>query len=299
MNPFTYERRRDRAARPPRARPSGRRQVPRRRHQPPRPDEARRRAPRPRWSTSTACRSTSVEARRRAACASARWCATATWPTDPRGRDDYPLLAEALLAGASPQLRNMATTGGNLLQRTRCYYFHDTGLALQQARTRAPAAPRIDGFNRIHAILGTSDVHRHPPVRHGVALAALDAVVQVDGPERAARRSRSPSSTACPATRRRSRHVLAHRRAHHGRRPARRAVGRACTPTVKVRDRASYAFALVSAPPRMLGRRAAWPRRALALGGVAHKPWRVAEAEASLRGQPPAESLPRGRAGVA
>src|SRR5206468_4178242 len=94
----------------------------------------------------------------------------------------YPLLSTAILAGASAQLRNMATTGGNLLQRTRCYYFYDPGTPCNK-RDPGTGCPAIDGFNRNHAILGTSEhcIATHPSDM-AVALAALEAVVQVEGP---------------------------------------------------------------------------------------------------------------------
>src|SRR3984885_6885089 len=101
---------------------------------------------------------------------------------DPNVQKSYPVLSQALLSGASPQLRNMATTGGNLLQRTRCYYFRDTAYACNK-RDPGSGCPAIDGYNRIHAILGGSEhcIATHPSDM-AVALAALEAVVQVKGP---------------------------------------------------------------------------------------------------------------------
>src|SRR5437764_3191169 len=98
-------------------------------------------------------------------------------------RENFPVLSEALLAGASPQLRNMATVGGNLLQRTRCYYFMDTAFPCNK-RVPGSGCPAIPGFNRIHAILGASDkcIATHPSDMC-VALAALDAVIRVEGPQ--------------------------------------------------------------------------------------------------------------------
>src|SRR5438045_8688580 len=97
-------------------------------------------------------------------------------------RSRYPVLSEAILAGASPQVRNMATTGGNLLQRTRCYYFRDTTAACNK-RTPGSECAALDGYNRIHAVLGTSDhcIATHPSDMC-VALAALDAIVRLPGP---------------------------------------------------------------------------------------------------------------------
>ena len=110
----------------------------------------------------------------------------------------YPLLSKAILAGASPQLRNMATTGGNLMQRTRCYYFYDTATPCNK-REPGTGCAAIDGFNRIHAILGTSEhcIATHPSDMC-VALAALEAVVRVTGKER---RPRDPVRRLPPPAR--------------------------------------------------------------------------------------------------
>ncbi len=123
----------------------------------------------------------------------------ATLAYDPLVNERYPLLASALLAGASPQLRNAATTGGNLLQRTRCYYFYDEGTPCNK-REPGSGCPAMTGVNRIHAILGASDkcIATHPSDMC-VALAALNATVQVEGPD-GRRGIPSPSSTACRAT---------------------------------------------------------------------------------------------------
>ena len=112
----------------------------------------------------------------------------------------FPMLAQALVLGASAQLRNMASIGGNLLQRTRCGYFRDVDVALQQAAIRTPAAPRSTGVNRGHAILGTSEhcIATHPSDL-AVALVALDAVVHT---ERTARRAGDPDRRLLPAARR-------------------------------------------------------------------------------------------------
>jgi xanthine dehydrogenase YagS FAD-binding subunit len=199
----------------------------------------------------------------------------------------YPLLSTAILAGASAQLRNMATTGGNLLQRTRCYYFYDPATPCNK-RDPGTGCSAIDGFNRNHAILGTSEhcIATHPSDMC-IALAALEAVVQVEGPGGAraipfAEFHRLPGDTPHVDTNLGAGEIITAVdlpargfAEHHA--------------YVKVRDRHSYAFALVSvaAALEMDGGRIAEAR--LALGGVAHKPWRVAEAEASLRGQPAAE----------
>ena len=196
----------------------------------------------------------------------------------------YPMLARAILAGASPQLRNVATDGGNLLQRTRCYYFYDTGTPCNK-REPGSGCPAITGVNRIHAILGQSEqcIATHPSDMC-VALAALAAVVRVVGPagERTipfADFHRLPGDTPEIDTNLKPGEVVT-------------AIdlppdGFAANYTyVKVRDRASYAFALVSAAVGVVLEGGTIKAARIALGGVAHKPWRVEAAEAMLVGQP-------------
>lgn len=195
----------------------------------------------------------------------------------------YPLLSQAILAGASPQLRNMATTGGNLMQRTRCYYFYDTATPCNK-REPGTACSAIDGFNRIHAILGASEhcIATHPSDMC-VALAALGATVRVTGKKGDriipfAEFHRLPGDTPQIDTNLQADEIITAVDL-----PAR---GFAKNYTyLKVRDRASYAFALVSvaAALEMDGSRIKEAR--LALGGVAHKPWRDAEAERMLNGK--------------
>ena len=207
---------------------------------------------------------------------------------DRRITTHYPLLASAILAGASPQLRNAATTGGNLLQRTRCYYFYDPSTACNK-REPGSGCSAIGGVNRIHAILGASDsciaVH---PSDMCVALAALEAVVNVEGKD--GKRSipfsafhRLPgsepqhdntmlqgeliTSITLPASDFGSNHTY-----------------------LKVRDRLSYAFALVSVAAALKLEGGEIRTARVALGGVAHKPWRDPDAEQALQGQPPAEA---------
>jgi len=196
-------------------------------------------------------------------------------------RERYPMLSRALLNGASGQLRNQATAGGNLLQRTRCYYFYDPSMPCNK---RAPGSgcSALHGFNRIHAILGASEtciaVH---PSDMAVALAALDAEVEVQSATGRRRIKltefhRLPESTPQRDT------VL-----ENGELitavilPAPPAGGQVYR---KVRDRASYDFALVSVAALIDidGGRIRSAR--IALGGVAHKPWRAAEAERQLAG---------------
>jgi xanthine dehydrogenase YagS FAD-binding subunit len=195
----------------------------------------------------------------------------------------YPLLASAILAGASQQLRNMASTGGNLLQRTRCYYFYDIATPCNK-RQPGSGCSAVNGLNRMHAILGTSEacIATHPSDMC-VALAALEAKVHVAGPsgERAiafADFHRLPGDTPERDSN------LAHDEIVTAvELPPR---GFAANYTyLKLRDRLSYAFALVSiaAALELEGGRIKEAR--LALGGVAHKPWRDPAAEAALRGE--------------
>lgn len=196
----------------------------------------------------------------------------------------YPLLASAILAGASAQLRNMASTGGNLLQRTRCAYFYDTATACNK-RKPGSGCSAIPGLNRGHAILGTSDacIATHPSDMC-VALAALEATVRVMGP--AGERSiafadfhRLPGSTPERDTNLQADEIITAIEL-----PAR---GFATHYSyLKIRDRLSYAFALVSAAAALEldGDRVKEAR--LALGGVAHKPWRNPAAETALRDHP-------------
>ncbi len=202
----------------------------------------------------------------------------------PRVKDRYPLLSSALLAGASTQLRNMASTGGNLLQRTRCLYFYDVATPCNK-REPGSGCSAIGGINRINAILGTSDacIATHPSDMC-VALAALDATVHVTGPDGArtipmADFHRLPgdmperdtnleadeivTAIELPANGFRTNHTY-----------------------LKIRDRLSYAFALVSVAAAFEIDNGIIRQARLALGGVAHKPWRDPEAETALIGQP-------------
>jgi xanthine dehydrogenase YagS FAD-binding subunit len=209
---------------------------------------------------------------------------------DPQIVSGYPLLSQALLSGASPQLRNMATTGGNLLQRTRCYYFMDTAYSRCNKRVPGSGCSAIEGFNRIHAVLGQSDHGAQSgitciatnPSDMNVALAALQATVHIEGPKGKrtlpiAEFHRLPGTTPQMDTNLTREELI---------------VGVELPPSqfggnswyLKVRDRQSYAFALVSvaAGLEMDGDRIRSAR--LALGGVAQKPWRSTEAEKVLAG---------------
>jgi xanthine dehydrogenase YagS FAD-binding subunit len=195
----------------------------------------------------------------------------------------YPILASAILAGASQQLRNMASTGGNLLQRTRCYYFYDTATPCNK-REPGSGCSALNGLNRMHAILGTSEacIATHPSDMC-VALAALDAKVHVASPrgERTiafADFHRLPGDTPQRDTNvQLDELITAVELPQQG--------FKANYTYLKIRDRLSYAFALVSvaAALELEGDRIKEAR--LALGGVAHKPWREASAEEALRGQ--------------
>ncbi|WP_374294049.1 xanthine dehydrogenase family protein subunit M [Sphingomonas sp.] len=204
---------------------------------------------------------------------------------DARVEQRYPLLSSAILAGASPQLRNAATNGGNLNQRTRCYYFYDVATPCNK-REPGSGCGAIGGVNRIHAILGASDqcIATHPSDMC-VALAVLDATVQVTGPD---------GDRAIP---------IADYHRLPGDEPWRDNTlkpGELVTGIdlpaedftqnytyLKLRDRLSYAFALVSIAVAMRVEDGTIAEARVALGGVAHKPWRSTEAEKLLKGQQP------------
>jgi xanthine dehydrogenase YagS FAD-binding subunit len=196
--------------------------------------------------------------------------------------DRYSLLSQALNAGASPQLRNMATVGGNLLQRTRCPYFYDTAMPCNK-REPGTGCGALEGFNRMHAIFGASEhCIAVNPSDMNVALIALDASVQVSGPK---------GSRVIPI---RDFHRLPGTHPEKDTNLDKNELITAITiPYVpftnvhylKIRDRASYAFALVSvaAALQLEGKKIIQAR--LAMGGVAHKPWRLADAEQTLIGK--------------
>lgn len=199
-------------------------------------------------------------------------------------RLNYPILSRAILSGASQQIRNVATVGGNLLQRTRCPYYYDTAFPCNK-RQPGNGCPAATGINRMHAILGASEqcVAVHPSDMC-VALAALDAVVEVEGPQ----------------GKRQIPFVNFHRLPENT--PQRDSnlepgelISAVILPPVsfaksgvylKIRDRTSYSFALISvaAAVEIVGEHIQNVR--LAMGGVAHKPWRATEAEKFLIGQP-------------
>jgi len=201
----------------------------------------------------------------------------------------YPLLAQAVLAGASGQLRNLATTGGNLLQRTRCVYFQDVTRPCNK-RVPGSGCPAREGYHRELAILGASEacIATHPSDM-AVALVALDASVRVLGPQ-GARAIPLTDFYRLPGEEPQRDTVLQHgelitavdlpplpvaTRSHYR----------------KVRDRASYAFALVSLAAALNVEGGVVREVRLALGGVAARPWRARKAEALLRGAPATEEL--------
>ncbi|AHM58459.1 molybdopterin dehydrogenase FAD-binding protein [Flammeovirgaceae bacterium 311] len=198
-------------------------------------------------------------------------------------KEKYPLLSQALVSGASAQLRNMATVGGNIMQRTRCYYFYDTALPCNK-REPGSGCGALEGINRMHAIFGFSDkciaVH---PSDMSVALAALDATVRVSGPK---------GERSIPFT---DFHRLPadqpEKDTNLGRDELILSVFIPDTPFasnahyLKVRERASFAFALISVAAALdISNNTILDAR-LAMGGVAHKPWRLLEAEKILKGK--------------
>jgi len=203
---------------------------------------------------------------------------------DRRVRSRYPVLSQALLAGASGQLRNLATTGGNLLQRTRCVYFYDTTTPCNK-REPGTGCSALEGCNKDHAIFGAS---RHCVATHpsdmAVAMTALDAVVLVRGPG-GERRIPVAELHRLPGDEPQRDTTLEHAEL----------ITAVDLPPLgfssnsryrKVRERASYAFALVSVAAALQVRDGTVHDVRIALGGVAHMPWRARKAEDALRGRP-------------
>jgi xanthine dehydrogenase YagS FAD-binding subunit len=218
---------------------------------------------------------------------------------DPDFARSYPAIAEALLSGASPQLRNAATVGGNLLQRTRCGYFYDVASACNK-REPGAGCDAIYGENRLHAVLGWSEacIATHPS-DFCVPLVALDAVVEIEG--RAGRRE-----VAVEALHRLPRDTPARESALEPgdlivalRLPGEAGMFSSHARYLKVRERTSYAFAVVSAAAALRIEEGTIRQARLALGGVAAKPWRARPAEEILAGSNPSAPAFRRAAEVA
>jgi xanthine dehydrogenase YagS FAD-binding subunit len=207
----------------------------------------------------------------------------------PLVRQNYPLLTQAILAGASGQIRNMATNGGNLNQRTRCPYFYDVAMPCNK-REPGSGCGAFEGINRMHAIFGWSEkcVAVHPSDMC-VALTALDAVVKVQKPDGTERSIPFAEYHRLPGDEPEKDNTLAHGELVTSIEIPKNNFA-AHSYYLKVRDRASYAFALVSvaAALEMNGKKIKDAR--VALGGVAHKPWRAAEAEKFLIGKEATEA---------
>jgi xanthine dehydrogenase YagS FAD-binding subunit len=194
----------------------------------------------------------------------------------------FPVISQALLSGASPQLRNMASTGGNILQRTRCYYFYDTAFACNK-REPGSGCSAINGYNRNHAILGTSDacIATHPSDLC-VALMAMDAIVHTQGPK-GKRTIPFSEFHLLPGKTPQFENVLQPGELITAIEiPALSFSNRSCY--LKVRDRASYEFALASAAVVLEITNGKINQSRIALGGVGTKPWRAYEAEKQLAG---------------
>jgi xanthine dehydrogenase YagS FAD-binding subunit len=203
----------------------------------------------------------------------------------PLVRRDYPLLSRAILAGASQQIRNVATVGGNILQRTRCPYYYDTAFACNK-RQPGSGCPAATGISRMHAIFGASEqcVAVHPSDM-AVALVALDATVEVEGSQ--GKRQipfgdfhRLPGATPQQDTVLQPGDLIT----------SVTLPSSAIAPSgvyLKIRDRASYAFALISVAAALDVRNGQIRSARLAMGGVAHKPWRLTAAENFLVGKSP------------
>ncbi|HEY0459855.1 MAG TPA: xanthine dehydrogenase family protein subunit M [Pyrinomonadaceae bacterium] len=199
-------------------------------------------------------------------------------------RQNYPLLAQAILAGASGQIRNMATNGGNLMQRTRCPYFYDVAMPCNK-REPGTGCGALEGINRMHAIFGWSEkciaVH---PSDMCVALVALDAIVKVQGADGKERSIPFADFHRLPGDAPEKDNNL-----NHGELITAIELPKnnfaAKSYYVKVRDRASYAFALVSVAAALDVSGGKIKQARIALGGVAHKPWRASEAEKFLAGK--------------
>jgi xanthine dehydrogenase YagS FAD-binding subunit len=206
---------------------------------------------------------------------------------DPRFARTYPAVAEALLSGASAQLRNAATVGGNLMQETRCAYFHDMASACNRREPGAGCDAR-QGQNRLHAVLGWSEhcIAIHPS-DFATPLVALDAVVEVEGPHGRREIPIDSLYRLSDADRRRSTALEPGELIVALRLPAEAAAFSRHARYLKLRERTSYAFAVVSAAAALRFEDGSIREARIAMGAVAAKAWRAREAEAALVGAPP------------
>lgn len=207
---------------------------------------------------------------------------------DPLIRQYFPLLTQAILSGASAQLRNMATNGGNLNQRTRCSYFYDTAMPCNK-REPGTGCGALEGINRMHAIFGWSEdcVAVHPSDMC-IALVALDAVVKVQGLDGKLRSIPFADYHRLPGNTPWKDNNLAHNEIILAIEiPKNNFAGKSYY--LKIRDRSSYAFALVSVAAALEMESGQIKGVRIAMGGVAHKPWRATEAEIFLKGKPATE----------
>jgi len=209
----------------------------------------------------------------------------------PMINQDYPLLSQAINAGASPQLRNMATVGGNMMQRTRCNYFFDTTLPCNK-RSPGSGCGALTGYNRMHALFGASDqCIAVNPSDMNVAMVAFDATVHVKGPK-GERKIKFSDFHRLPGdhpekdnTLERDELILAVEL------PASAKAFNRHSHYLKIRDRSSYAFALISVAAALVMDGTTITDARLAMGGVAHKPWRLHTAEAFLKGKTASEDI--------
>ena len=218
---------------------------------------------------------------------------------DPTFSRRFPAIAEALLSGASAQLRNAATVGGNLLQRTRCAYFYDTASACNKRQSGAGCGAR-GGENRLHAVLGWSEacIATHPS-DFCVPLAALDAIVEIEGPTGRREVALEEFHLLPDATPERESVLAPAELVVAVRLPGEAARFAAHARYVKLRERTSYAFAVVSASACLDMQEGVITQARLALGGVAAKPWRARAAETALLGSSPDTTQFRRAADVA
>ena len=213
-------------------------------------------------------------------------------------RQRYPVLSQAILFGASGQIRNMATVGGNIMQRTRCYYFYDEAASCNK-RNPGSGCDAIDGFNRIHAILGASEhcIATHPSDMC-VALAALDATVHVDGPAGSSGRFHSTTFIACPGDTPHIETRAAAGRTDHRGGTARRFPSRALAVPESSRSR-ELCVRAGECRGGARDRRRQDRNVRLALGGVAPKPWRATRRRTCSRARKRTGDVPsRGRGGA-